>query len=412
MSRINNLNRYTSKEFLLVLFFTLMTANPFVRQNIEFSIIAFFIFLFFFFRSIFLIKKRDVVPFAIIIFFISFEIIHRVVYELDNLKTVFRLTSYYLAGFFFMKAIGYRFINYYIRLIYILSIVSIGFYAIGYLMPGFYNLLNGMASIMFPLELDINGYSTPTLIIYTFDPAYTSGASYLLRNPGFAWEAGAFATFVNIAFFFHLIINPDVKPEKLIFSKVSLIFIIAIILTFSTAGYIAFFFILLMVFTKKISFRNIMIITLIVLVAIFLFLRLEFLGEKVSEQLGVAYSSQNRFGAALLDWEDIMKSPWIGWSRDLSVLFNTSDYGYLAHRPNGITNFLRSYGFIYVTAYLIILFVSLKRYFAKIDFESRTLFSYTLVGIILLMGFSQLVVHSVFVMSFLFAGYTGYAKRT
>ena len=148
---------------------------------------------------------------------------------------------------------------------------------------------------------------------------------------------------------------------------------------------------------------SIFIITFLVIV-FYLYSNLSFLGQKINEELDEASISQNRFGAALLDWEDISRRPFFGWSRDISVLFKSNDFSFEMHRPNGITNFLRCYGFIYVISYILLLYASTQSMAKNFDLKNYKLFAKLIITVLIIMGFSQLVIHTLFTMSLLFLG--------
>lgn len=103
-----------------------------------------------------------------------------------------------------------------------------------------------------------------------------------------------------------------------------------------------------------------------------------------------------------MDWEDIKEKPLIGWSFDVSVLFGTSEQIYKMHRPNGITNFISTYGFIYFLTFFLIMYYSLKKYFKQMGLGKTSV--HALFLILILMGFSQLILHRIFTMSLLFIG--------
>ena len=61
-----------------------------------------------------------------------------------------------------------------------------------------------------------------------------------------------------------------------------------------------------------------------------------------------------------MDWEDIKKRPIIGSSRRISVLFGSQEYSLETHRANGLTVFVRNYGFLYCLVYFFLVFQSFE----------------------------------------------------
>lgn len=394
-----------TKEYFLLFFFILLVANPFLVQNVESGVVLIVFFTVLYKRNVLNIQYSDLQPLFIAFYFIIFELVHRIIFDLDNTNTIIRVSFYFITSIVVVKITGKKFLDYYINILCLLSLVSILFYVLGILAPSLYSGLSQFASRLFPLRSDFNDYFTPTLLFYTFDPAYVEGSSTMLRNPGYTWEAGGFATYANIAVLFRLIRNNPMSVLQFLKDRIAVIIIIAIILTFSTAGYLTFFFILSFFFFKKLNFKSVFYLGIIALTVFILYSRLDFLGDKIADQISKAQYSQNRFGSALLDWKDIQRRPLFGWSRDLDVLFKTKSYTDYTHRPNGLTNFIRSYGFLYVVSYFLIMFFSVKRYFSVMSLNSSKKSAFVLVSIVLIMGFSQQVVHTMLTMSFLFLGY-------
>jgi hypothetical protein len=116
----------------------------------------------------------------------------------------------------------------------------------------------------------------------------------------------------------------------------------------------------------------------------------------------VAGNSNNRFGSALLDWSDIKQRPFFGWSRDLEVLFGSEADTFVTHRPNGLTNHLRNYGFINMIFLLIFLYISFKKYFIFLNKKDAKKLSFLFLLIILLSSFSELIFDKVFIRALLF----------
>lgn len=396
---INNNFILSLKDKVIMLLLILFSANPYFGEHSQYLIIIYIFVLFLLFPKIFNINfNNELIVLLIILYFISFLLLHKFLFDLDNTKTILKIFIYFIASYFSVKSLKYKFIDAYVYIVYILALISLVFFVFSYILPSMSYLFN-FANTVFPLT----NVTNPTLIIYTFDNAFYSGLSPLLRNAGFAWEAGGYATFLNIALFFYIFKN-NLTFKQIFMDKVSLILIISIITTFSTAGYITLFFILSVysfMYKSKIKYLFIILLGLTLLIS---FSNFAFLGDKITNQYEVAYKSRNRFGAAILDWEDIKKSPLVGWSRKEKVLFGSQAYTEISHRPNGITNLLRVYGFLYFIPLLFLLFISFKRYFLYIGIgsrKSRTLSLYLLI-VILLMSFSQLILQKLIIKSFLF----------
>lgn len=109
----------------------------------------------------------------------------------------------------------------FIKVMFAIAIVSIPLYFVSITFP---------SAISFSLTSGTNGRSFYNLFIY----GYMLNSS---RNSGLFWEPGAYSTFLNFALF--LILNDQsIKIDKKSFKIV--ILIVALITTFSTAGYVTF----------------------------------------------------------------------------------------------------------------------------------------------------------------------------
>jgi len=261
-----------------------------------------------------------------------------------------------------------------------------------------------IADKTFALPFSEIGYRAPTFIFYTFDYSFFTEASGVYRNAGFAWEAGAFVIYVNLALIFNLFLNINNENIK-VFSFKNLILILALITTFSTTGYIVFF-ITIIVFiwnSKSLSIYKYIVLGVFLFLSLTLYKSTEFLESKINSQIGEASISQNRFGAALLDLQDFSKRPFFGWSRDTQLLFSNDDL-YAAHRPNGITNLLRSYGAIYFIVFFTLMFLSFKKLGNLSTMANKNAFAIFLIATILISAFSQLIFDNIFFRSTLFWG--------
>lgn len=408
--KINNEIKQNIKfsDYLIMFLLLGMSVNPFLGQQAKYLVIISLLFFFIKYpEKILELPLIDPKALIIISFFISFLVIHRFLFNINNELTIIKLLLFFLFSYFSVKILKDKFIKVFINIVYYLAIISLIFYALSQI-DFLENFLYSFASKAFPLRVDFNNYSTPTLLIYTFNPIFHMGTAPILRNAGFAWEAGAFAIFLNIALFLNLARN-NLTITNIFSDKKSFVYIITIISTFSTTGYLVLCFILFIISLKKKGFGKYFLVILMLIIFLFSFFNLEFMGNKIIYQLGTAETSHNRFGSFLLDWQDIKKSPILGWSRKPEVLFGNEAYTQYAHRPNGITNLIRTYGFLYFVPFIILLYTSFKKYFIFSKNKNYRLLSFFILIIILMSAFSELILDTMIVKSFLFL-YLPYKK--
>ena len=117
-----------------------------------------------------------------------------------------------------------------------------------------------------------------SFILYAYAP---NPAGSIYRNPGPFHEPGAYAIFLILAIISEIFIN-----KKLI-TKINIILIIALITTFSTAGFLALFVLVgfYVMTSKRLTRASKVFVSIFSIgIMIFLFNELDFLGEKLTSQ--------------------------------------------------------------------------------------------------------------------------------
>ena len=210
---------------------------------------------------------------------------------------------------------------YYVNIIVFLSVISFVFYFPSLLSSTIYNQIWGFGKL---LNLDIDHPWKTSFFIYTVEP-YSPGA-FFLRNSANFKEPGYYAAYLSLALAINLITKMNLFHWK------NLILIIAMLTTFSTAGYITMFIVISFYFyySKRInnSLRFLLIFAVISL-SMFAYLRLEFLNEKVNDHIqkqGSGYEIKGRFGATLVNLEEITEHYWIGRGLVPQTRFDKTDF--------------------------------------------------------------------------------------
>jgi hypothetical protein len=177
---------------------------------------------------------------------------------------------------------------------------------------------------------------------------------------------------------------------------------LALVSTTSTMGVLS-----LMILLSFFSFQfksavKYILLMLIVITGYLAFTTVDFIGEKISNQLSQSGSSNNRFGSAIKDFENISERPFLGWSRRIEVVFNTTVASAKTHRPNGFTNFLRNYGLIYFSVYFTLVFFSFRNIYFYHHHGHN--FYVPLFGVFLLfiVSFSEVIFDLAFLKSLIF----------
>lgn len=161
-------------------------------------------------------------------------------------------------------------------------------YAVISLFCFFYILVGGSIPYYPIQETNLDGGT----IMRVYNLYYTqlgnprAGLVYDARNCGPFWEPGAFQGFLNLSLWFELTLN---RKRDIYWKTRVVVFIITILTTLSTGGYIVLFTILLFYFLqdrKKGSAWKIFGTILLLLISIYLYTSLDFLGEKIETDQG------------------------------------------------------------------------------------------------------------------------------
>lgn len=261
-----------------------------------------------------------------------------------------------------MKCIGHSFWEKYEHFLYNLVIISFPIYLLSNIFP---SLFDSISAIFKPIT---NSFffqkETQSHYFYSFFFVYLG--NNVFRNPGFMWEPGAYAMILII------LISYNICKKGLVFTKRILIYAIALFSTFSTAGFIAFFFLMILFIlqSKNIKYKIIFFISVIFLLS--WALTADFLIPKINSFIETASSGDvshqgyrekyeaNRLLSfkLLLDKSLILPTGWGAANDTQSYLFQNNIL-----TVNGLGNLLVYWGWIGL--FLIVL--SIYKFYYKIS---------------------------------------------
>lgn len=300
--------------------------------------------------SFYYFKKRFDYSVLVIIlpFFLAFSLQH-VLYD-TPIYFAFSLIIRILAVYLSVKIIGIEFIRIFINTIKVISYFSIFFYLIQYV-PAIHNIMISISEHFTNLGSQPETViDRPNFIIYAIQQMEEGGPK-LYRNSGPFWEPGLFVVFLNIAFFFNTFYHKE------LFSKTNTIFLINILSTLSTTGFIVLLmiFITYIIIFKSLNIQYKILLILILISCIPAIFSLSFMSKKINDQIGQSDLSYSRFGAAVVHWKIIQDYPYAGLPND-----NNKTYSKYSDNisPNGITEIFVRYGVIAGFIYYFILFLS------------------------------------------------------
>ena len=180
-----------------------------------------------------------------------------------------------------LKEMGIGFWDRFEKIIYTLTLISLPLFLLNNLFPAFFN----------SLWVIFNSITTPSLTRYGALNEYwtaliyrnaieESGVRNILRNSGFMWEPGAFALMIVWGVIYNWL------RKGMAINSRTIIYIIALLTTFSTAGYPALFILLLAYYSRKLTTINIIGIIILIFAFYYVFENSAFLSDEL-----VAYTN-------------------------------------------------------------------------------------------------------------------------
>lgn len=342
--------------------------------------------------------KFDKKVFNIILPFFLVLLLQTIFYD-SPIRFAFALVIRFLVLYYVAKIIGDDFIRIYINTIKVIAFISILFYGLEYIPPikdlmldfsnNFVNLAGGGE----------DAYNKPNFIIYALQTDYEDVA--YIRNAGPFWEPGVFVIFLNIALFFNL------QIKKKIFESTNILFIICIITSFSTSGYISLLanIIFFTQASRSISIFYRLFIILVLLLIIPAIYSLPFMSEKVNNQIEQSDVSYSRFGAAVVHWRVIQDYPLTG------LPYENENSGFEKYTdtvsPNGITEIFVTFGIIGGLFYYFYLYKSAAYLMTLIGNKNK---AYMLFLILVMLIFSETMENRPIYLLLLFLPCIGYSK--
>jgi len=176
---------------------------------------------------------------AALILFVTIAVLSAMYNDMDFETIASRLVSVVVAFFIVTYYDKKQYISVFNKVIYLIAVVAIITEVVAYSIPSLFNL--------FPTVVNTANYSFSYFFIGSM--RYSFLGSKLIRAGGIFWEPGAFAIYLVIALMFELFFVEKTKTKRLV------VYALTLLLTFSTTGYIAFAF-LMIVFIFSTNFNK------------------------------------------------------------------------------------------------------------------------------------------------------------
>tara|TARA_Y100001954_G_C15705449_1_gene550112 strand:- start:138 stop:1064 length:927 start_codon:yes stop_codon:yes gene_type:complete len=260
-----------------------------------------------------------------------------------------------------IKIVGLTFFKNFLRIIFYGSIISIPLFLI---QLTFYDELFSFIGI---LQNNIEFFSYrndeyANILFYTIDGYAASD-----RNSGFFWEPKGFANVLVLAIIINFVLH------KSIFNRYGTIFLIALITTFSTTGYISLLLVLVLVILNSVKLKTISL--LLFLPFVILVSQLDFMYDKIVYELSLTEDYQKllnekrsfkrnaislgRIGSFIVDFNDFQKKPILGYGFQREE--RTQNRWIKLVRVNGFSDLMATYGILG----LIFYFISYRKFINK-----------------------------------------------
>lgn len=284
MKSINCPKWYADWKLWLLFFIINLSGNPAFSMFLPYHLVVILLFLFLSaYIVVFRVKTVSKV-FGVLLLWVLIMFIQVFYIPQYSISSNFHVILKAGIGLFSICIIGEKFIRYYSNILYFLCIVSL----IGFI----YNAFGGVWPYIPITGMDNDKSFRVTSILYT--QLYNLNAMGItLRNCGPFWEPGAFQGFINMALLFEVLYNHD--RDKRWWLRI-IVFIVTIITTYSTGGYIVLFFIVSYFILDERSISKELKLFLILtfsILAVYIFFSTEFLYDKVSNdegRVGVSFS--------------------------------------------------------------------------------------------------------------------------
>lgn len=381
------------KNIFLVFLLVATTGMEYFYRSQNYILIGFIISSFLFIKEGLRIEKTFYIT---VILFLFAEIFQYLMFGGFTFRTFIGTYVRLFFAYSVIALVKFDFYKYYIKIIYVLSLISLVFY-VGSFLPSSENIYTNILANVVPQIFESEGFyeSRPNIVLFTFESTLFSDH----RNSGPFWEPGAYGVFLVLALVINHIYNRSV------YTRENIVFIICIITTLSTTAFICLAIYYLFYNYEKIK-RNILysiVFILFGILSIVLYEKIPFLKEKIENNIEVAdETTSSRFGSAIADFNSFKRSPVFGLGRAgaKNDFVDNKFFEAEHHRNNGVFNLLATYGIIITVYYFYRIYLTFKTLSEVYLYSKR----YAIFGfiIIMLLGFSQGIFMRPFFYGFLF----------
>ncbi len=267
-----------------------------------------------------------------------------------------------------IKFLKFNYLNVFEKCLYFLAIISLIFYPLQLILPQ--ETLNLISELSDLIPLNEKNEEMKSIFVWSMD--YDAG----FRNTGFPWEPKAYANFLIIGIIIRLVQNKmNFKDRRII------VYILALLTTISTTGYLIFFGLIpaFVLWNKSLEkfFKYVIPVSLIMIYV----MQLDFMWEKIKAEWEGRYGYQTllsdsrtfnkrslgRTPSMMVDIMDFLKQPILGFGMQKD-LRTQSVYTKLV-RVNGLSDWIASFGIVGILLFIFGHFYGFKKYLASYNYS-------------------------------------------
>jgi hypothetical protein len=367
--------RFSKEEYFLVSL-SILIVNPSFQVSPVFHVLFTFIAFFFIWNKI----RFDRFLFLLLLVLVYLLIFQFVKFGNFNFSSAVGLFLSFLFPYFVFKYCKGDIFHTFVNILYVLAVIDLIFWGLGQISPAILEFYEKTSTV-----LRLDPISNESLIIYNLDRHTYLDMFGIAKNSGFTAEGGVYSCYLILG----LILNT--KYASTLFDKKNLIFIISLITTQSTAGYIALFIFILGYTLNSKLFIKVFIMPLLLLLLYYSYTSLPFLQHKImttsQNEYNVYQQGENvrkgRFNSALVSINVIKDNPLTGrglYKEDRPLNKEEREWG-ITGSPVGFINMTLRFGIPFALIYFCFLFGSIKIYLAN-NYSKSFLFLFSSAAIL------------------------------
>lgn len=337
-------------------------------------------------------NKSDKVFLYLTLGYIALTALYLAKFGWINYTSSFRFYLKLAYAYLIIKSVDHDFFEIYERFFYYLCIIALALYP---LQLFFFDQLKSLLSVVENILPNWDytqttaggtGYATNAIIFTLHDDA-------IERNSGYAWEPKGFATLIIVA-----IISSLLRSRMKLLNKEMIIYVLTLLTTLSTAGYVVFFVFILLFYAYNTNKQYIMAAIPILVVLLPAIAQLSFITDKIimefetrgdSQEVIDYYQRENfqkgtvislgRFPIFILDMEDLAKQPLIGYG--MQDRERTEGKNAYFARVNGLSDLMARWGIVGSIFYYILLYKGIRKWVRGYGYKGYNILYISFLGL-------------------------------